>query len=150
MKSRRRRLGYSLIEILFAVFLLAAGASVVVASLPAASTARARAQINNIATGLAQKQLEAIRGTGYANLTPSRLLAAGLIDSTTTVAANTYAFTLSDASNNDSVSSNLNAGVGTVKIEQVDLDLRRVTVTVQWNERRGTQTVTVGTLVANL
>jgi hypothetical protein len=37
-----------------------------------------------------------------------------------------------------------------VKIEQVDLDLRRVTVTVQWNERRGTQTVTVGTLVANL
>ena len=44
----------------------------------------------------------------------------------------------------------LPAGTGTIKIEQVDIDLRRIIVTVSWTERGTPRNVVVGTLVANL
>lgn len=147
---KRRKRGFSFIEVLFAVFLVAISASIVAATLPLSTNARARADMNNKATGLVQKQLEAIRGLGYQNATATQLLSNGLIDSTTPVATNTYAFSNSDGAALDNPSRILPSGAGTVLVEQVDLDLRRVTVTVTWVDRGSTRSVTDGTLIANL
>ena len=123
---------------------------VVVSTMPLATAARAKADLMNRAMGLAQKEIEALRGIGYPNLTANQMFANGLIDSVTPVAANTYSFTNADALANDNPARVLPNGVGRVLIEQVDIDLRRVTVWVTYNDRGTTRTVRLGTLVANL
>ena len=146
----KRRKGFSFVEVLFAVFLVAMSASIVVATMPIANKSRAKADYNNKATGLAEKQLEAIRGLGYSNCTPTALLTNGMIDSVTPISTNTYSFTNSDTTALDNPARILPTGTGKVLIEQPDLDLRRVIVTISWVERGATRTVTVGTLIANL
>ncbi|MCB8932851.1 MAG: hypothetical protein M9921_03465 [Fimbriimonadaceae bacterium] len=148
--KRRLQQGTSLLEVLFAVFLVAVCATILAASMPTATRSQKIADLNNKATNLAQKELEAIRALGYANVTPTQLASAQLIDSTTPVQTNTYAFTNVDAGVTDSVAQVLPSGTGTVLIEQMDLDLRRVTVTVTYQMRGVAKTVRMGTLVANL
>lgn len=142
--------GFSLIEVLFAVFLVALCAVIVAASMPLANKARIRSDQYNKALNLAQKQLEAIRGKGYANATSAQLYSLGLIDSTTSVATNTYSFTNSDSTALDNPALILPSGTGTVLVEQADLDLRRIVVTVNWVDRGTSRQVQLGTLVANL
>lgn len=158
-RNGRRRLGATLIEVLFAIFLVGAGALIVAATMPIANVSRAMADNNNKATSLAQKQLEAIRGLGYANATAPQLLANGLIDSTSPTspppevslpASTTYSFSNTDLAALDQTSRVLNQGAGYVSIEQVDIDLKRVTVVVRWVERDRPKTVVLATLVANL
>jgi type II secretory pathway pseudopilin PulG len=146
----KRRKGFSFVEILFAVFLLTACATIVVSTMPVANVSRERANLNALATGLAQKQLETVRGMGYANASPSALFTAGLIESTTPVAANEYSFSSIDVGNNDSPASRLPNGGGRVRIEQLGIDLRRVTVIVNYTYQNRVRTVTIGTLIANL
>ena len=79
-KTPKRQGGFSLIEVLFAIFLSAMCAMVLAAGMPIANSSRARADAYNKATGLAQKQIEAIRTLGYPNATASQLASVGLID----------------------------------------------------------------------
>lgn len=150
MQRIRRRKGASLIEMLFAVFMVAICAAIMASTMPMASSGRKRADTQNKAVGLAQKQLEALRGIGYANLTGTQMNTYGLIDSATPVATNTWSFTNSDGATNDNVSGVLPGGTGTVEVTQVGLDLRQIVVTVRWNSRTGQREVRLGTLVANL
>lgn len=145
-----RRRGFSLIEVLIAIFLVVTCMLIVVATMPISTASRAKADLSSKAMGMAQKQLEALKGTGYPNLTPGQMLSYGLIDSSTAVSTNTYSFTNSDAAANDSIARVLPAGTGTVTVEQLDLDLRRVTITITYRDRNATRTVRLGTLVANL
>lgn len=147
---RKLHRGVTLLEVLFAVFLVAVSATILAASMPSASRSQKIADLNNKATNLAQKELEAIRSVGYANVTPAQLVGVGLLDSVTPVATNTYAFTQVDQGASDSPSVLLPSGTGTVKIEQVGLDMRRVTVRVAWFHRGATRSVSVGTLIADL
>jgi len=135
---------------LFAIFLVVTSATIALATMPLSTSARVKADLNNRATSLAQKQLEAIRGRGYANATAAQLLSLGLIDSTTEVTPSTYAFTNNDNAALDNPAKVLPQGTGTVKVEQVDLDLRRITITVSWVDRGTTRSMVVGTLIANL
>lgn len=147
----RTKKGLTLIEAMFAIFLVAACAGIVAATTPIASMSRVKAEAMNKATGIAQKQLEAIRGAGFANCNPTQLNAAGLIDSTTPVATNTYSFTNSDLPKFDNPATVLTGGAGTVKIEQINMDLIRVTVTVSWVARGPvTRQVSIGTVIANI
>lgn len=146
----RRRRGFSLVEVVFAIFMVATGASVIIATLPIATISRARADMQNKAVGFAQKELEAIRGLGYANAGASQLYTYGLIDSTTAVGTNTYSATSVDSTSYDNISRLLPSGKATVTVVQSDIDLRQVTVTVTWNDRGTTRTFSVGTLIANL
>jgi type II secretory pathway pseudopilin PulG len=139
-----------LIEVVFAIFLVATGAAIIAATMPISNSSRAKADLQNKAVGLAQKQLEAVRGLGYANITAGQLYSYGLIDSTTPISTNTYSFTNTDYSSYDNPSRVLPTGTGWVKIEQVDLDLRQITIGVTWNDRGTTRSYTLGTLVANL
>jgi len=147
MKFRR---GFSLIEVLIAVFVVSLCAVVVAATMPTANRSRRKADLTSKAVGLAQKQVEAIRGLGYANATASQLQTYGLIDSVSPVSTDTYSFTNSDSARLDNPSRVLPSGVGRVKIEQADIDLRRITVTVTWSDMGTTRSFTLGTLVANL
>ena len=145
-----RKRAFSLIEVLLAIFLVALSALLVGATMPVASVSRAKANFQDKAMGMAQKQLEAIRGLGYSNASPTQLFSYGLIDSTSAIAANTYSFTNSDSTSLDNPSRILPSGSGKVMIEQVDLDLRRVTVTVSWSDRGTVKSYVLGTLIANL
>lgn len=144
------RRGFSLVETLIAIFLVVTCMLVVVATMPLATASRAKADLLSRATGLAQKQIEAMRGVGYPNLTAAQMASYGLIDSPTPVATNTYSFTNADALANDSPARVLPNGTGSVMVEQIDVDLRRVTVVVTYRDRGATRTVRLGSLVANL
>lgn len=146
-----RKQGFSLVEVLFAIFLASLSALVLAAGMPIANSSRARADMYNKATGLAQKQIEAIRSLGYPNATVSQLASAGLIDSPTPVeGTDIYSFTNVDSVRLDNPGRILPGGVGRVRLEQVDLDLRRVTIEVRWVDRGTTKSVRLGTLIANL
>jgi type II secretory pathway pseudopilin PulG len=148
---RKKTRAFTLVEALFALFLMALCAAIVAASTPVASRARVKADYLNKATGIAQKELEAIRGLGYPNITSDQLLANKLIDSTTALSPNTYSFTNTDLPNNDSPAKILPSGTGTVLIEQPAANLRRVTVTVNYKEMYGAnRQIVIGTLIANL
>jgi prepilin-type N-terminal cleavage/methylation domain-containing protein len=150
MVRRKRQKGFSFLEILFAVFLLAVSAAIVVATLPVGTRIRHKSDDMDKAIGLAQKQLEAIRGEGYSNATSTQLASFNLIDSTTPVTDNTYSFTNSDSANLDNPALILPQGKGTVAVTQADIDLRQVVVTITWNDRGTARTYQIGTLIANL
>lgn len=149
-KTPKRQGGFSLIEVLFAIFLSAMCALVLAAGMPIANSSRARADYYNKATGLAQKQIEAIRTIGYPNATASQLATVGLIDSAEPIATNTFSFTNVDSASLDNPARILPSGTGRVTLEQIDLDLRRVTVEIRWMDRSVQKSVKVGTLIANL
>jgi len=148
--KRTRKSGITLLEVLFAMVLVLACALIVAATMPIADVARGKADLLNKAGGLAQKQLEAIRGVGYANMNPTALAGYGYIDSTTQIASNTYSFSNSDNANLDNPALILPSGAGTVKVEQWQVNLIRLTITVTYNDNQRNRSVTVGTLVANL
>src|SRR5947209_1236365 len=99
----RKRRAFTLIEVLFAVFLVVVCAFIVAATMPISNASRAKASDMDKAMGVAQKELESIRGLGFANLTPTQLASHGLVDSATAVSANTYSFTNADSAASDSV-----------------------------------------------
>lgn len=132
------------------IMIVALCATALVTTMPVATMSRVRAKSQNQALSLAQKEMEAIRSVGYANVTPAQLFANGLIDSTTPISGNTYSFTNVDNAILDNPSAALPGGVGRVTIEEVAIDLKRVTIEVQWTDKGRARTVSLGTLVANL
>ena len=152
--SRSRRISkqqaFSLVEVLFGIFLAGLCATVLAATMPVANNSRQKANYQNVALSIAQKQMESLRSLGYPNLTSERLLSTGVIDSSTPVATNTYSFTNIDAGAYDSPSLKLPSGQGRLIVEQVGIDLRRVTIQLTWTEAGRQKSIQIGTLVANL
>jgi hypothetical protein len=118
--------------------------------MPAATVSRSKGNYLNKAANFAQKEVELMKSLGYANLTASKLYSADLVDNTTTIAANTWSCNSTDAAVVDRVSDLLPNGTGSVMIEQVDLELKRITITINWKERSRNRSYTVASLVANI
>lgn len=153
MTKRKKISGFTLVDAMFGIFLLAIAAAIVSATTPIASVSRVKSDQLNRAAGAAEKEIEAIRNAGYANCSASQLATLNILDNANPVTGttDTFTFTNVDAGVSDSLATILPSGTGTVRIEQADLDLRRVTVTVTWKERGvTTRTYTLGTLLANL
>lgn len=148
--SARRAGGFSFVEVMLAVFMAACMAGIVAAAMPMASLSRSKAESADKAAAIAQKEMESIRGVGYANLTPNALLADGFLDSAVADASGYYPFSHVDDAMSDSPSTALQKGSGSVQIEQVDTELRRVTVRIAWSDRDRPRTFALSTLVANL
>ncbi len=146
----KKKLGGTLIEALLAVFILAMSAVILTSAMPMATKSRIKADNMNKAAGMAQKMIEAVRGSGYANVTPTQLYGLGLIDSTTPTSTNRYTTTNTDTASLDNVGRILPGGYSHMNIEQVDIDLRRVTIHIHWVERGVNKRYVLGTLIANL
>jgi len=149
-KKRSIRRGFSLIEVLFGIFMVSLCATVLAATMPTANQSRAKANNSTKAISLAQKQIETIRSAGYASITPERLEALGLIDSRVSVSANTFSFTNVDNGIFDNPSTVLPSGIGTVRIRQDALELREVLIILTWQEKGRTKSYSLGTKIANL
>jgi Tfp pilus assembly protein PilV len=149
MKRNRIR-GFTLIEVLFAIFLAMTCAVIVAGVMPLANTSRAKADLRNRATSLGQKMAEAVVHLGYSNANPAQLTALGLLDNATPVSANTYTFTNIDTAIVDSPASALPSGTGRVTITEPSPDLRQVVVVVGWRSEDKNQEVRIVHQVANL
>ncbi len=141
--------GFSLIEYLFAIFLTFITAMIVVATLPMATSARARADRHHRALNIAQKQLESIKALGYSQVSPAGLHQAGLVDSPIPDGAGRLWFTHIDSSQFDAPSQVLPGGRGYVVLTTLQIDLIQITVVVDWQERSGTRQVMLSTHMAN-
>lgn len=145
----KKTAGNTLVEVMFAVFLALVCAMIFAAAMPTAASSRKKADNYNTAVAVAERQMEAIKAVDP-GLKPEQLFAAGLIDSTTPVETNTWSFTAVGSATNDDAAKVLKDGVARIKIELVEVELRRVTVTVSWKERGQNRNVTLATLVADL
>lgn len=152
MRKKSPLHGFVLIEVLFAIMLVLTAALIVSATMPVATVSRTMSQLQDKAMDIAQKQMEAIRSTGYANVNASQLQALGLIDSTNSVAwdPNAFPFTNSDNAKLDNPGLVLPNGSGTVEIIQLNFNLVQVIVTVYWTDRGTNRQYSIGTLMANL
>jgi type II secretory pathway pseudopilin PulG len=149
IKSRVRG-GFTFVETLLSVFAVACAGSILVSAMPVSTVSRTKAKYLNVASNFAQKQVELMKAQGYANLNKTKLDALDIIDSTTEVATNTYACNQVDNDVSGRVGDLLPSGTATVKIEQVDLELKRLTVNVAWSERGRSRSYVLSSLVANL
>jgi len=144
------RRGLILIEVLFAIFLVMTAALIVAATLPVSNESRQKTWLSDKAMDVCQKQVEAIRTLGFQNANVASLAQNGLIDSTTPVSGTTYSFTNSDSTVLDNPGLLLPNGVGTVDIEQLNLNMVQITVNVTWTDNGNPMSYTLGTLEANL
>lgn len=151
MLSRKRHTrAFSLVENLFAIFIVAVIASIMAATIPLANRNRASADYTNKAIAVAQKELEAIKGVGYPNITASQLYSSGLLDTSTAGGNGMYPFTNIDVGTFDSPAQVLPQGRGYVGLSTVATDLLRVTVNITWVERNKNRSITIATYVADL
>src|SRR2546423_971635 len=148
--SRPTKRGFTLIEVLAATFAALICASVVLATMPVANTSRAKASNGSKALNLAQKQLEAIRGVGYSNITVNNLMSVGLIDGINPAVPNLYSFSNTDVKYLDSPYTVLTAGRGSVRITNTAPNMKEIIVTVSWRERSKRRNVVLGSMVADL
>ena len=135
---------------MLSVFMVTCAAAILASAMPVATISRTKANYVNKAANFAQKEVELMKAQGYANLTPEKLEAVDLIDNTTTVATNTYACNTTDSAVGDRVGDLLPTGTATVMIEQLDIELKRITVTVNWKEKGKNRSFVVASLVANI
>lgn len=148
---RRFQRGFSLAEVLLAVLIASLCATLLVSTMPTANANRAKSTNQNKAMSLAVKQMEAIRGLGYPNVSAKQLTANGLLDSEATCGTpNTYSFTNVDNTAFDNPSVVLPEGQGYVQIHQIDLDLKRVVIEVRWKDGMQFKSVFLGSMIANL
>lgn len=124
--------------------------SIMAATIPLANRNRASADYTNKAVAIAQKELEAVKMLGFPNITSAQLFASGLLDSASAGANGMYPFTNIDTAAFDAPAQVLPSGLGFVGLTNVNGDLKRVTVRVEWVERGVNRNVTIGTYVANL
>jgi hypothetical protein len=138
-----------LVETLFAVGAAVVCALIFAAAMPTANKSRQKADHMNLAVSLATKQLETIKGIDP-SLAVSSLYSAGVIDSTIPIGTNKYSWTNADSGNKDNPARLLPQGTGSILVELIDIELRRVTLEVTWKENGTTRSIKLGTLVANM
>lgn len=144
-KRKGGRRGFSLVEVVVAVFLLAMAVLMFGAFYPTASRTSRMSGNHSQAISEVQHKVDQLRAVGYGRLNYTELVAAGIIDATPTTQP--YRFTTVDG-----LTDLLPAAVGTISISDAGTDLRQVTVRVSWSgapskAMEGNHEVTI--LVAN-
>ena len=148
-RKRSKTAGISLIEAIVSVFLALTCGLLLVAMFPMATVSKERAKTQNVAISIAQKHMEAVRSLGFSRITPQQLAAYDLIDSTTPIGTDTYSITNVDSDLIDSPVSSLPNGTGWLTIETVAVNLKRVTVHIDYSDMKGDKSVQLDTSIAN-
>jgi len=134
---------------MYGMFLLGTVAMIFGSAFPMAMMARRAASERSQATSIALKQIEGLRAIGYKNLTYTSLKGLGWISASPT--SSPFSFTSVDQSSGDSVAALLPQGTGTISVADLSTDLRQVTVTVSWRDRRNVQQqVSLSTFIHDL
>ncbi len=139
--------GFTVAELMLTVGLLGVLVLAYAALMPAGIRTGAHASRRQVATEIAQSVLERARLAEYNNLTYDGLKQYGLI--ATTPEASPFALsTANPATLNPSLV--LPQGSGTIQVEDVGYDVRRVTVTIRWQDANSpARSVVMATLVTN-
>lgn len=142
--TRRRLSGSSLIEIMFAIFIVAGAALVFAALIPPAVKSEKMVASHQQAISIIQHKIDQLRGIGYGRLTYAEMLDAGIIDSNPS--SSPYRFTQVDQLNTF-----YPQATGTITISDFDANVRRVNVTLTWTGaafRQGNGTLALEVLIA--
>lgn len=122
----RKKSGYTLIEVIVALGLVATGSLAFGAMVPmAAKSARMNANYQQ-AVSLIQHKIDQCRAVGWGRLTYTELQAAGIIDATPTTSP--YRFSTVDTLTNIYPSA-----TGTLQVADLSSTVRQVTVTITWS-----------------
>jgi len=140
----RKKRGYTLIEVIVALGLVAAGTLAFGAMVPmSARSARMNANYQQ-AVSLLQHKVDQCRAVGWGRLTYTELQNAGIIDASPTTSP--YRFTTVDT-----LTAIYPAATGTLQVSDYSSDIRQVTVTMTWTGspvRQGNGTLTATALIA--
>lgn len=140
----RKRRGYTLIEVIVALGLVAAGTLAFGAMVPmSARSARMNANYQQ-AVSLLQHKIDQCRAVGWGRLTYAELQGAGIIDASPTSSPYSFATV-------DTLSSIYPSATGTITVSDYSSVIRQVSVTLTWtgsSARAGNGTVTASALIA--
>ena len=119
------KLGYTLIEVMIALFLISMGAITFTAMMPMAAKGSRMVSNYQQASSLAQNKIDEIRAVGYGRIDYTDLLAASIIDSSPT--ASPYSFTGVGA-----LATIFPGASGTITVTDFTTTIKQVSVTVSW------------------
>lgn len=142
--QRRLRRGATLLEVVFAVFIVAGAALVFSALIPPAVKSEKMVASHQQAISIIQHKIDQLRGVGYGRLTYSELLDAGIIDSSPS--SSPYQFTQVDQ-----LTTFYRQATGTIAISDFDANIRRATITLTWTGaafRQGNGSLSIDVLIA--
>lgn len=143
-QSKRALQAFSLVEVMVALFIVAAGAVMYYALMPMSFKTGAMVSNYQQASSLVQHKIDQLRGVGYGRLTYAELRNAGIIDSSPTTAP----FTFKTVDNLNSVFPQTTA---TISVSDFSASIKQVTVTLTWtgaSSKQGNGTLSATTLVA--
>ena len=169
-QRKRPARGFTLTEVLFAVTLLATAGTVFSATYPVSARMQASVRYREQAIRIARREMEALRGISFGDLTNASILAAktpAVINADATTQPFHFDNLATDSPANsvdNSLGTLLPGGDGTVTVEDVttadpsvtsasQTNLRRITVVVSWRETgkdAAITTITVQSLVSYL
>jgi prepilin-type N-terminal cleavage/methylation domain-containing protein len=121
----KNKLGYTLIEVMIALFLISMGAITFTAMMPMAAKGSRMVSNYQQASSLAQNKIDEIRAVGYGRIDYTDLLAASIIDSSPT--ASPYSFTGVGA-----LATIFPGASGTITVTDFTTTIKQVSVTVSW------------------
>ena len=149
VKARKNK-GFSLVEAMLSVFIVASAGAILASAMPVATVSRTKANYVNKAANFAGKEIELMKAQTYSNLSGAKLYAADLIDSSIPVSTDTYSCNNTDSGVGNRVTDILPHGSATAKIEQINFEMKRITISVAWTEKGRARSYVVASLVANL
>jgi len=132
------------VDLIATLFILAITGLIFSSTFSAGFACLGQSKEYKVASAIAQQKMEQLRTMNYESLDQPLLLSAGAIDADPTTSP--YSFTQVD-----NVAGKLRQGTGTLRIETVSADVKRVRITVSWMSRTGNpqRSVQVSTLFAD-
>ncbi|MFY9235470.1 MAG: prepilin-type N-terminal cleavage/methylation domain-containing protein [Fimbriimonadaceae bacterium] len=139
----RRKRGFSLVEVMVSIFLVAATGTIFYGLAPMAAKTGKMVGNYQQASSILQHKVDQLRGVGYGRLTYDEMKNAGIID--TSPSSSPYRFNTVDA-----LSSLFPAATGTIAVTDFNAKVKQVVVTLTWTgsaAKQGNGTLTVTALV---
>ncbi|CAN5380914.1 hypothetical protein BH11ARM1_BH11ARM1_02550 [soil metagenome] len=142
--KRRRRGGFTWIEVMMAIVLVSLTASMFVALVPMAAQSQTLTGSYQQASSLVQHKVDQLRAVGYGRLNYTELHNAGIIDASPT----TVPFKFKVADGLDAIYKN---STPTINITDWSTNIKQVTINLSWSGGASTQSngnLVVTTLIA--
>lgn len=144
MKERRRKLGFTLVEVMVSMMILTASSIIFFALLPMSFKTGKMVGCYQQASSLVQHKIDQMRGVGYGRLNYTELANAGIIDASPTSAP----FSFKGVDGLDSI---YVGPVATIQISDFSANVKQVTVSLVWSGsamKQGQGDMTVTALIA--